>query len=109
MTFEALSRLARDERFDFGCHTITHPALPFLDADEQEHEMREAQRLLQDRISRVVPIVEEAWQWNPRELVLRDYYASSLMTFSEVKRRGWPERKRDQAVTRAAAEAAALR
>jgi glycerol-3-phosphate O-acyltransferase len=41
-----------------------------------------------------VPIIEEAWQWNPRETLLRDYYANSLMTFPEVKTRGWPERKR---------------
>src|ERR1041385_2453667 len=40
-----------------------------------------------------VPVLEDAWQWNPRELLLRDYYASSLLTFEEVKRRGWPERR----------------
>jgi glycerol-3-phosphate O-acyltransferase len=41
-----------------------------------------------------VPVIEEAWQWNPRETLLRDYYANSLMTFDEVKGRGWPERKK---------------
>ncbi|MEA2163754.1 MAG: glycerol-3-phosphate O-acyltransferase [Thermoanaerobaculia bacterium] len=41
-----------------------------------------------------VPVIEEAWQWNPREILLRDYYANSLMTFDEVKSRGWPERKK---------------
>lgn len=41
-----------------------------------------------------VPIIEEAWQWNPRETLLRDYYANSLMTFAEVKGRGWAERKK---------------
>src|SRR5947209_6411008 len=40
-----------------------------------------------------VPVIEEAWRWNPRETLLRDYYANSLMTFDEVKQRGWPERK----------------
>jgi len=40
-----------------------------------------------------VPIIEDAWQWNPRETLLRDYYANSLLTFDEVKQRGWPERK----------------
>jgi glycerol-3-phosphate O-acyltransferase len=39
-----------------------------------------------------VPIVEDAWQWNPAELLLRDYYANSLSTFAEVQQRGWPER-----------------
>jgi glycerol-3-phosphate O-acyltransferase len=41
-----------------------------------------------------VPVIEEAWQWNPRETLLRDYYANSLMTFEEVKARGWPERRK---------------
>ncbi len=39
-----------------------------------------------------VPVIEDAWQWNPREILLRDYYANALLTFAEVKRRGWPER-----------------
>ena len=43
-----------------------------------------------------VPVIEEAWRWNPGETLLRDYYANSLMTFDEVKRRGWPERKLDK-------------
>jgi glycerol-3-phosphate O-acyltransferase len=33
------------------------------------------------------------WRWRPGEELLRDYYANSLLTFEEVKRRGWPERK----------------
>ena len=44
-----------------------------------------------------VPIVEDAWQWNPNELLLRDYYANSLETFDEVQERGWPERGGSQA------------
>ena len=40
-----------------------------------------------------VPILEEAWQWNPAEIPLRDYYANSLMSFDDVRRRGWPERR----------------
>jgi hypothetical protein len=39
-------------------------------------------------------VIEEAWQWNPRETLLRDYYANSLMTFEEVTQHGWPERKK---------------
>lgn len=37
-----------------------------------------------------VPVIEDAWQWNPDQLLLRDYYANSLMPFDEVARRGWP-------------------
>jgi glycerol-3-phosphate O-acyltransferase len=40
-----------------------------------------------------VLIVEDAWQWNAAALLLRDYYANSLLTFAEVKQRGWPERE----------------
>ena len=39
-----------------------------------------------------VPVIEDAWQWNPKEILLRDYYANSLLTFDEVKQRGWPEK-----------------
>ena len=38
-------------------------------------------------------VLEDVWRWNPDELLLRDYYANSLLTFDEVKFRGWPERK----------------
>jgi hypothetical protein len=42
-----------------------------------------------------VPSIEDAWQWNPDEHLLRDYYAHSLMPYADVKKRGWPERKKD--------------
>ncbi len=34
----------------------------------------------------------EGWRWRPSERLLRDFYASSLLTYAEVKHRGWPER-----------------
>lgn len=40
-----------------------------------------------------VPSIEDAFQWNPEERLLRDYYANALVPFEEVKRRGWPERR----------------
>ena len=48
------------------------------------------------------------WSWNADEPMLRDYYANSLLTFEEVKRRGWPERKRDEKAVAAAREAATV-
>ncbi len=48
-----------------------------------------------------VPVLEDAWQWNPAELLLRDFYANSLLTFAEVKQRGWPERQPMPATLRA--------
>jgi glycerol-3-phosphate O-acyltransferase len=47
------------------------------------------------------------WRWNPSEHLLRDYYANSLLTFEEVKQRGWPER-RPRTGAAAAAKAGAL-
>jgi len=56
-----------------------------------------------------VPVIEEACQWNPNESLLRAYYANSLLTFDEVKQRGWPERSKNIAELEAqAARAAAL-
>ena len=34
-----------------------------------------------------VPSIEDAWQWNPDETLLRDYYANSLLPFGEAKER----------------------
>ncbi len=37
-----------------------------------------------------MPTLEDAWQWNPNERLLRDYYANALVPFEEVRQRGWP-------------------
>ncbi len=34
----------------------------------------------------------DGWRWDAKELLLRDFYANSLLTYNEVKSRGWPER-----------------
>jgi glycerol-3-phosphate O-acyltransferase len=53
----------------------------------------------------LIDVVIGGWRWNPAEILLRDFYANSLMTFAEVKRRGWPERAviPDEALAAAAA------
>jgi glycerol-3-phosphate O-acyltransferase len=40
-----------------------------------------------------MPEIEDAWRWNPEQILLRDYYANALLTYDQVKHRGWPERK----------------
>lgn len=40
----------------------------------------------------LIEVIVGGWRWNPAQILLRDYYANSLLTFDEVKRRGWPER-----------------
>jgi hypothetical protein len=60
---------------------------------ELRHLIEPAQRWRSDLFEgEGVPIIEDAWQWNPKEILLRDYYGNSLLTFDEVKQRGWPER-----------------
>jgi len=48
-----LELLAKDERFDFGSHSVSHPVLPFLSPDEQEMEMRTSHRVLSECLPRV--------------------------------------------------------
>jgi glycerol-3-phosphate O-acyltransferase len=61
---------------------------------ELRHLIEPAQRWRSDLFDGSgVPVIEDVWRWNPAELLLRDYYANSLLTFDEVKSRGWPERK----------------
>lgn len=55
-----------------------------------------------------IPEIEDAWQWNPDERLLRDYYANSLMPYEKVKARGWPERPKRDADAVAARAAATL-
>lgn len=52
------------------------------------------------------PELEDAWQWNPSERLLRDYYANALMPFERVRQRGWQERKHDAKAVGARAAAA---
>ena len=40
-------------------------------------------------------VVVGGWRWREGETMLRDYYARSLMTYEEVKRRGWPDSNRE--------------
>lgn len=57
LSFLELETLARDERIDFGVHTLSHPALPLLSHGEQVAEMRDCFRTLRERLPRVLPIV----------------------------------------------------
>ncbi len=52
MRFDELEQLARDSRFDFGVHTVTHAALPLLPAAEQVAEISEAYGVLRERLPR---------------------------------------------------------
>ncbi|HEX7595847.1 MAG TPA: polysaccharide deacetylase family protein [Gemmatimonadaceae bacterium] len=55
--FGELTSLARDERIEFGVHTLSHPALPLLPYREQVAEMRDCLTLLRERLPRVLPVI----------------------------------------------------
>lgn len=68
---------------------------------ELRHLIEPAERWRSDLFAGAgVPVVEEAWQWNPAEILIRDYYANSLVSFAEVKQRGWPERDHQKLMER---------
>jgi glycerol-3-phosphate O-acyltransferase len=68
---------------------------------ELRHLIEPAQRWRSDLFAgEGVPVVEEAWQWNPAEILIRDFYANSLISFAEVKKRGWPERDHQKLLER---------
>ena len=59
---------------------------------ELRHLIQPAERWRSDLFEgEGVPVVEDALRWNPNEILLRDYYANSLLSFDEVKARGWPD------------------
>jgi glycerol-3-phosphate O-acyltransferase len=68
---------------------------------ELRHLIEPAQKWRSDLFAgEGVPVVEEAWQWYPAEILVRDYYANSLISFAEVKKRGWPERDHQKVLER---------
>lgn len=52
-----LHQLARSSLIDFGCHTVSHPALPCLSVEDQLQEIRECNGWLLARLPRVRPFV----------------------------------------------------
>jgi len=76
----------------------------------REHNGAEIWRSARDilELRHLVEEREGRWRWNPEEHMLRDYYANSLLTFEEVKQRGWPERKRDEPTVAAVKQATAV-
>lgn len=57
LDFDELLSLAADERIDFGVHTVSHPALPFLPYHEQVAEIRQNRTTLRERLPRVLSVV----------------------------------------------------
>jgi peptidoglycan/xylan/chitin deacetylase (PgdA/CDA1 family) len=57
LDFQELSALGKDDRIDFGVHTLSHPALPRLSYPEQVAEIRNSFQLLRSRLPRVQPVV----------------------------------------------------
>ena len=47
-------RAMKDEGFEFGCHTISHPRLPNLDEDEVHKEVAVSKRVLEERLEQKI-------------------------------------------------------
>lgn len=54
---EELVRLGRSDLIDFGCHTESHPALPYLSPAEQEREMAASWHWLEAHLPRAQRMV----------------------------------------------------
>lgn len=52
-----LRELARSDLIEFGCHTVSHPALPALAPDEQRREISSNHAWLAERLPRVRPFL----------------------------------------------------
>lgn len=57
MSIDVLRDLASESLIDFGCHTMSHPALPFLSPAAQEREIRECFAFLSEQLPRVRRII----------------------------------------------------
>lgn len=60
----------------------------WLMREREASEIWEAARAILE-LRRLVEPADGGWQWAPQELLLRDYYANSLVPYSEVRARGW--------------------
>ena len=58
LSFGELRALAASHAgIDFGCHTLTHPALPLISAAARAHELRDSLARLERELPRVVPVL----------------------------------------------------
>ncbi len=65
-----LLRLAQSSLIDFGCHTESHPGLPYLSREQQRIELATCMQWLRDRLPRVLPYVAFPYGLYSRETVL---------------------------------------
>ena len=57
MTFAELRAIDPSARITFGCHTLSHPALPTLDEADREREIAGAYARISKELSNVVPVI----------------------------------------------------
>ena len=57
MTYEEIRQLQGLAEVDVGVHTVSHPVLPLLSAEETASEVVACHRELQEKLARVVPIL----------------------------------------------------
>jgi peptidoglycan/xylan/chitin deacetylase (PgdA/CDA1 family) len=72
LTWDELKALARDPLITFGAHTLTHPMLAKHNEDCVRHEMRESQRIIEEKLN--VPVRHFAYPvGDPTSAGTRDF------------------------------------
>ena len=69
MGWDSVRTLA-DAGFECGAHSMTHPRLARLSADDQERELRDSRRLIEDQIGR--PVRHVAYPFGSFDASVRD-------------------------------------
>ncbi|HVR43020.1 MAG TPA: 1-acyl-sn-glycerol-3-phosphate acyltransferase [Thermoanaerobaculia bacterium] len=67
-----------------------HPSRPWLIREHSASEIWRAARTVLG-LRHLIELDASGWRWCPQEALLRDYYANSLLTYTEVESRGWAE------------------
>jgi len=77
-----LARLGESLLIDFGCHTVSHPAMPLLTVGEQEWEISECARWLRERLPRVLPYLAYPYGLYSRTTLIALHNAGMTAGFS---------------------------
>jgi peptidoglycan/xylan/chitin deacetylase (PgdA/CDA1 family) len=85
MDWSQVAELAQQE-FQFGAHSISHPVLPAVTAEEANHQIADSQAELQQRIGRTVEFFAYPFgRWNPAvRAIVQEHYRGACSTGAGV-------------------------
>jgi len=89
-----MAREMKEAGFAFGAHTMSHPVLSRMKADDAERELRESKRLIEMRLG--CPILDFAYPFGQpadcgegsSEIIVRCGYRSAVTTTAGINRAG---------------------